>query len=149
MPSTPAASEAAGPQVVFSLERTLFQQVYRAGDGCHREWLPAGLPSSPRRLGPSRASACSTGYCWPWSAASLPTPGLQRVIANSRQVKDEIIRHYQVDPDRIALIYNGLDRHRFRPLKEPERHGPKSNAWGRRPRRPSCYLSGRDFHAKA
>src|SRR2546422_7114621 len=25
--------------LVFSLERTLEQDVYRAGDGCHREWL--------------------------------------------------------------------------------------------------------------
>src|SRR5512134_1466834 len=25
--------------LVFSLERTLQQDVYRAGDGCHREWL--------------------------------------------------------------------------------------------------------------
>src|SRR5918999_529637 len=25
--------------LIFSLERTLEQDVYRAGDGCHREWL--------------------------------------------------------------------------------------------------------------
>ena len=25
--------------LIFSLERTLQQDVYRAGDGCHREWL--------------------------------------------------------------------------------------------------------------
>ena len=30
--------------VVFSLERTFFQHVYRAGDGCHREWLARRTP---------------------------------------------------------------------------------------------------------
>ena len=25
--------------IIFSLERTLYQDIYRAGDGCHKEWL--------------------------------------------------------------------------------------------------------------
>ena len=43
-------------------------------------------------------------------------PGLLRVIANSRQVREEIIRLYGVDPARLRVIYNGLDRQRFHPL---------------------------------
>ena len=43
-------------------------------------------------------------------------PGLLRVIANSRQVQDEIIRHYGVAPARLRVIYNGMDRERFHPL---------------------------------
>ena len=38
------------------------------------------------------------------------------MIANSRQVRDEIIRLYGVDPARLRVIYNGLDRQRFHPL---------------------------------
>jgi UDP-glucose:(heptosyl)LPS alpha-1,3-glucosyltransferase len=38
------------------------------------------------------------------------------VIANSRQVRDEIIRLYGVDPARLRVIVNGLDRQRFHPL---------------------------------
>jgi UDP-glucose:(heptosyl)LPS alpha-1,3-glucosyltransferase len=44
-------------------------------------------------------------------------PGLRRVIANSRQVQEEVIRHYGVDPARLRVIYNGLDRQRFHPLE--------------------------------
>ena len=38
--------------VIFSLERTLRQDAYRAGDGCHREWLARRRPydSWPERL---------------------------------------------------------------------------------------------------
>jgi UDP-glucose:(heptosyl)LPS alpha-1,3-glucosyltransferase len=44
------------------------------------------------------------------------SPELRRVIANSRQGRDEIIRLYGVDPARLRVIYNGLDRQRFHPL---------------------------------
>lgn len=110
-----------GPQAVFSLERTLGQQVYRAGDGCHREWLSRRDPfHSPaarifQRLSP---------FHWVLLALErrlFADPGLKRIIANSHMVQEEIIRHYQVKPERLTVIYNGLDRQSFRPLAEPER----------------------------
>jgi UDP-glucose:(heptosyl)LPS alpha-1,3-glucosyltransferase len=44
-------------------------------------------------------------------------PALKLVIANSRQVQAEVIRHYQVDPKKIRVIYNGVDRERFSPQR--------------------------------
>ncbi|MGH7279185.1 MAG: glycosyltransferase family 4 protein, partial [Candidatus Rokuibacteriota bacterium] len=35
----PRAARAAGVDVVHSFERTLAQDLYRAGEGCHRQWL--------------------------------------------------------------------------------------------------------------
>ena len=35
------AIKRAAPDVVISLERTHCQDIYRAGDGCHRQWLAA------------------------------------------------------------------------------------------------------------
>jgi UDP-glucose:(heptosyl)LPS alpha-1,3-glucosyltransferase len=109
----------ASPQLVFSLERTLRQNVHRAGDGCHREWLARRTPF----LSPGARAAQALR---PFHRAMLylearlfADPLLQRVIANSRQVRDEIIRHYRVAPERLTVIYNGLDRDRFRPLEEP------------------------------
>ena len=108
--------KAAGPQIVFSLERVLSPQVYRAGDGCHREFLSRRAPY----LSPlARAAQEFT----PFHRVMLgieqrlfASPELRRVIANSRQVRDEIIRLYGVDPARLRVIYNGLDRGRFHPL---------------------------------
>ncbi|MDP2047189.1 MAG: glycosyltransferase family 4 protein [Deltaproteobacteria bacterium] len=106
----------AGPQVVFSLERVLSPQVYRAGDGCHREFLSRRAPY----LTPLARAA---QWLTPFHRMMLgieqrlfTSPGLSRVIANSRQVRDEIIRLYGVDPARLRVIYNGLDRQRFHPL---------------------------------
>ncbi len=111
----------AAPQVVFSLERTLCQQVYRAGDGCHREWLRLRAPLlSPaarvlQRLNPFHRVLLAL------ERRLFADPQLRRIIANSRMVKDEIIRHYGVDPARLTVIYNGLDRQRFLPRAESER----------------------------
>jgi UDP-glucose:(heptosyl)LPS alpha-1,3-glucosyltransferase len=109
------------PQVIFSLERTLFQHVYRAGDGCHREWLDRRAPylspgaRAAQRLNPFHRVMLAL------ERRLFADPGLKRVIANSTQVKEEIIRHYRVDPAKIRIIHNGLDREKFHPLKEPER----------------------------
>jgi UDP-glucose:(heptosyl)LPS alpha-1,3-glucosyltransferase len=106
----------AGDQVVFSLERVLSPQVYRAGDGCHREFLSRRAPY----LSPlARAAQELTPFHRVMLGVErrlFTSPELRRVIANSRQVRDEIIRLYGVNPARLRVIYNGLDRQRFHPL---------------------------------
>ncbi|MHB8069759.1 MAG: glycosyltransferase family 4 protein [Desulfobaccales bacterium] len=107
-------------QVVFSLERVLSAQVYRAGDGCHREWLrrrrlylsPAGRLAQQLSL----FHRVLLGL----EKRLFTDPHLLRVIANSRQVQGEIIEHYGLAPEKIRVIYNGLDHRRFRPLDEKE-----------------------------
>jgi UDP-glucose:(heptosyl)LPS alpha-1,3-glucosyltransferase len=107
--------------VVFSLERTFFQHVYRAGDGCHREWLARRTPflSFGKRLGQT-LSPFHRVMLW-LEKRTFTSPDLKRVIANSRQVKDEVIRHFRVDPGLVRVVYNGLDHQVFRPVAEAER----------------------------
>jgi UDP-glucose:(heptosyl)LPS alpha-1,3-glucosyltransferase len=106
----------AGPQVEFSLERTPGTQVYRAGDGCHREFLARRAPY----LSPLDRAAQSVSLFHQvmllLERRLFSNPGLRRVVANSRQVQDEIVRLYGVDPARLRIVYNGLDRQRFHPL---------------------------------
>jgi len=106
----------AGPQVGFSLERVPGLAVYRAGDGCHREWLARRAPylSAPARAAQNFSLFHQVMLII--EGRLFAHPGLLRVIANSRQVQEEIIRLYGVDPERLRVIYNGLDRQRFHPL---------------------------------
>ncbi|MDO9530780.1 MAG: glycosyltransferase family 4 protein [Deltaproteobacteria bacterium] len=106
----------AGPQVGFSLERVPGLSVYRAGDGCHREWLARRAPylSSPARAAQNFSLFHQVMLII--ERRLFASPELRRVIANSRQVREEIIRLYGVDPARLRVIYNGLDRQRFHPL---------------------------------
>jgi len=107
----------AEPQAVFSLERVPGCQVYRAGDGCHREWLARRSPYLPPLARAAQRLSPFHRVMLLMERRLFTHPGLLRVIANSRQVRDEVIRHYGLDPDRIRVIVNGLDRERFYPLE--------------------------------
>jgi UDP-glucose:(heptosyl)LPS alpha-1,3-glucosyltransferase len=111
--------------VIFSLERTLRQDVYRAGDGCHREWL------IQRARYTSKLKAAAV-HLNPLHRTLL---GLERrvfspsrtgwIIANSSRGKDEILRHYPFPPERIVVIRNGVDARRF-----PDRaQAPGAGEW--------------------
>jgi UDP-glucose:(heptosyl)LPS alpha-1,3-glucosyltransferase len=101
--------------LVHSFDRTYSQDVYRAGDGCHIEFLErrarmeGGRRRTTDRLNPRHRAFLRL------EARLFSDPRLKLVLANSRQGKDEIIRHYGVRKDRIRVIYNGLDRTRFFP----------------------------------
>jgi UDP-glucose:(heptosyl)LPS alpha-1,3-glucosyltransferase len=109
------------PQLVFSLERVLNPQVYRAGDGCHREWLARRAPYWPVWDRAAQHLSLFHQTMLHLERRLFAFPGLKKVIANSRQVRDEVIRHYGVAPENIRVIYNGLDRGRFKPLAAEER----------------------------
>ncbi|WP_449244015.1 glycosyltransferase family 4 protein [Desulfobacca acetoxidans] len=106
--------------IIFSLERTLSQDVYRAGDGCHREWLRRRQPYDTT-LGRLHLAGSPFHQTLLWLEKRLfQDPRLKLVIANSRQVESEIRRHYRVPPSKIRVIYNGVDRERFNRFRMSE-----------------------------
>lgn len=95
--------------VIHSCERTLYQDIYRAGDGCHKEWLiQRAKVESPMknllvRLNPLH-----------WVLLFLEKRIFREghykyIIANSRRGKEEIISHYGVPKNKIKIIYNGVN----------------------------------------
>jgi UDP-glucose:(heptosyl)LPS alpha-1,3-glucosyltransferase len=132
--------------VVQSFDRTLGQQIYRAGEGVHREWLQRKRRSLP---------ALARG----WAHLSLfnhvmlalerrvfcKTP---RIVANSQRGRQEITHHYSVSPRRMLTIYNGVDTDRFnadagRRVREIQRA-----AWGVRADDLVLLCVGSGFHRK-
>jgi UDP-glucose:(heptosyl)LPS alpha-1,3-glucosyltransferase len=108
-----AIARGVAPDCVISFERTTCQDVYRAGDGCHREWLSLRGSVEP----------------W-WKRASFRVNPLhltllsiekklfgrtELIIANSNMVKRQIMNHYGLPAERIRVIYNGVDLSRFSP----------------------------------
>ena len=94
-----------GWDVVQSHERTLGQDVYRAGEGCHRGYLDTVPGERPRR-----------GYHRMLLALERrvfrTTP---QVVAISRRGAEEITALYAVPPARLSVVYNGVDLVRFHP----------------------------------
>jgi UDP-glucose:(heptosyl)LPS alpha-1,3-glucosyltransferase len=102
-----------GMDCVVSFERTTCQDIYRAGEGCHREWLTIRSAVEPFykrlsfRINPLHLSLLAL------ERRLFSNTGL--IVANSKMVKEQIIRHYAVPEARIMIIYNGVDLMRFTP----------------------------------
>lgn len=104
-----------GFDIIHSFDRALSQDIYRAGDGCHREWLIQRHRALPgrRAIDPFNPLHRSILFL----EKRLFTPGhCLRIIANARKVKEEIIHHYGTPEAAITLVYNGVDLERFHPL---------------------------------
>jgi UDP-glucose:(heptosyl)LPS alpha-1,3-glucosyltransferase len=96
---------------VISFERTTCQDIYRAGDGCHREWLKLREMIEPRwkkyisRINPLHIALLRI--------EKKLFSNTKLIIANSNMVKRQIINHYNIPEEKIKVIYNGVDTKRF------------------------------------
>ncbi|HWQ94540.1 MAG TPA: glycosyltransferase family 4 protein [Gammaproteobacteria bacterium] len=101
--------------LVQSHERLACCDIYRAGDGVHREWL------KQRRR--------ALGWWGKWRLALNPyhyyvrfaekrlfnSARLRAVICNSQMVKEEIKRYFNLTEDKLHVIYSGIDAQEFHP----------------------------------
>jgi UDP-glucose:(heptosyl)LPS alpha-1,3-glucosyltransferase len=104
--------------VVQSFSRTSFQDVLRLGGGIHKEYLDqtdraySTLGRWWRRLRAKERWELTL------ERESLAPSASLRIIANSRRVKDEAVRHYGVPAEKIAVVHNGVDAGEFKPSAE-------------------------------
>jgi len=98
---------------VFSLERTLKQDVYRAGDGVHRVWLERRRQFAPWWKKPfTGLGAFHKNMQW-LEAQTFNPQNTRHLIVNSEMVRREILEIFQFPAERIHLIRNGVEVARF------------------------------------
>ena len=109
--------------VVQSHERIPGCDVYRAGDGVHRRWLElrraaaTPLERAGMALNPYHRYVCSA------EKRMFEHPRLRAVICNSKMVREEIQRDFRVAPEKLHVIYNGVDLDHFHPRERESRRG--------------------------
>ncbi|MFH1090792.1 MAG: glycosyltransferase family 4 protein, partial [Pseudomonadota bacterium] len=105
----------AGFDLVHSFERTYSQDIFRAGDGCHAEWLLRRARAQGRwrrrldRVNPKHRAFLDL------EARLFSDPRLKLVLANSQRGRAEVLQHYGWPESRVRVLYNGLDHDRFHP----------------------------------
>jgi UDP-glucose:(heptosyl)LPS alpha-1,3-glucosyltransferase len=132
--------------VVQSFDRTLGQEIYRAGEGVHREWLRCKHRSLP-------LSARGWSYFSLFDRLML---ALERrvfwetpiIIANSQRGQGEIARHYGVPRTRMLTIYNGVDTARFHAGVRQRFRKTQRTAWGVSADEVVLLCVGSGFHRK-
>jgi UDP-glucose:(heptosyl)LPS alpha-1,3-glucosyltransferase len=93
--------------LVQSHERIACCDVYRAGDGVHRQWL--ANRSRAAGLLERIALALNPYHLYTKAAEKrlFGSPSLRAVICNSNMVKEEVRRHFGLVGDKLHVIYNG------------------------------------------
>ncbi len=80
----------------FSLDRILCPDIYRAGDGVHKAFLKTkGFSLNPLHI----VLLYLEKRCF---------ENAKVIIANSKMIRREIIEYYNINPNKIKVIYNGI-----------------------------------------
>lgn len=99
--------------IIQSHDKFLIQDIYRAGDGCHIQWLKERW----KRAGFFRKlSFFINPYHWLILAIErkiFKGKKYKKIIAISEMVKKDIVDNYGVNPDDIVVIYNAIDCEKF------------------------------------
>lgn len=105
--------------IIHSFERTAYQDVYRAGDGCHREWLIQRKKIDHwskriiNRLNPLHIALLTI------EKRIFAEGNYRMIIANSERGKREIMHHYNVPSEKVQVVYSPVDPDRYR-VNTPE-----------------------------
>jgi UDP-glucose:(heptosyl)LPS alpha-1,3-glucosyltransferase len=137
-----------GFDLVQSHERIPGCDVYRAGDGVHARWLEIRRESGSlaERLGilvnPYHAYVCAA------EKAMFEHARLRAVICNSRMVRDEILARFRIAPEKLHVIYNGVDLARFSPEARKDLRTEARAGLGAQPRDTVFLFVGSGFRRK-
>jgi len=91
-----------GDKFYFSLDRIICPDLYRAGDGVHKVLLSIENKSRLNLLHPIYLYL--ERHCF---------NNAKCIIANSNMVKEQIIDTYNINPNKIDVIYNGIELKEF------------------------------------
>ncbi len=113
--------------VVQSFEKTLCQDVYRAGEGCHREWL-----LQRKRYEPFYKTIGVAVNPFHWLTLAMERKLFEKshtryFIANSQRGEKEILSHYRVPGKKIQVIYNAVSFDHLLPGQEMLKGEPIKN----------------------
>jgi len=137
-----------GYDIVQSLARSLRQDVYRMGGGIHKVFLRESLRGRP---GLARAAKMMRPFHWAVMHIEkrVFTEHLYRhVVSNSEMVKRELIELFDVPPDDITVIHNGVDLERFNPVNRERYRGAVREELGIGPDEPTALLVATSFSRK-
>ncbi|HZO83176.1 MAG TPA: glycosyltransferase family 4 protein [Candidatus Binataceae bacterium] len=116
--AAPAMARRDGADLVISFARAVGADVLRSGGGAHVAYLRAAR----RWRGRAAASAM---HLRPYhrvqmavERAGFTSPALRLAIAVSKLVRKELIAEFELAPEKVATLYNGVNLERFHPVAD-------------------------------
>lgn len=127
--------------VVHAYSRTRHQDLYRTGGGSHADYMERvyAHPRLQRRLSPRHRAILGI------EEAVFRDPN-QLIQCNAKGTATKIIARYGTAPDRISVVYNGVDTERFHPEQRARMRDPMRHALGLEGR--AALFAGNGFRRK-
>ncbi|WP_297579787.1 glycosyltransferase family 4 protein [uncultured Helicobacter sp.] len=91
--------------IYFSLERVLHCDVYRAGDGIHKEWLEIKTKNNAWLKIKSYFNPINYIYNFIESKLFF---NAKIIIANSKMIQSSLVENFKVPLQKIRVVYNGI-----------------------------------------
>ena len=146
--SAPAIIRRYHCDVVVSFGRMLKADIVRSGGGSHRGFLErlgeqGGLGRRLwQRLSPYHQSVLAI------ERRQFQPERYQRIIAVSAEVRRDLMSHYAVPPERIEVLYNGVDQRRFHPSRRENFRSKIRERWQIPENSPLVLFVGSGFRRK-
>lgn len=105
--------------IVHSCDRVDSCDIYRAGEGLHREWLEVSSRYMPKWRAMLKRMDPLHFFLLRIEARLMNEESVRRVTAISRRGAEEIRRHF--GRENVSVIYNGVDSEEFRPPEGSEK----------------------------
>ncbi|MBF0260375.1 MAG: glycosyltransferase family 4 protein [Magnetococcales bacterium] len=134
--------------LVQSHERIPGCDLYRAGDGVHAEWLEqrgrarGGLARWLDGINPFHRHLLRQ------ERRLFEHPDLKAVICNACMVREEILSRFRIAPEKLVVIYSGVDLTRFHPETRRRERAVARAAWGIAPDETLLLFVGSGFERK-
>ncbi len=104
------------PNLVFGMDRNRYQTHFRAGNGVHLAYLKSRALTEGKWKYLSCLINPMHRKIMEMEKSAIEHPSLQRIIANSYMVRNQILEYYNVDVKKIVVIHNGVEWHE---MEEP------------------------------
>ncbi len=95
--------------LVLGLDKTSMQTHFRAGNGCHKEYLKKRMKIENFfkkiliSINPYHKTILRI------QKKAFENPALKKIIVNSNMVKKEILKYFKTPEDKISVIHNGVE----------------------------------------
>ncbi len=134
--------------LVQSYERLSGAHIYHAVDGVHAEWLAQRrrIQGALGRFGV--AINPHHRYVLEAERAMFASPSFKAAICISAMVRDDILRHFKVDPAKLHVIYSGVDAQKFSPANRDQFRVAKRTELGIPQNAPLAIFVGSGFERK-
>ena len=116
-------------EIILSLDRNRFQTHVRASSGVHKAYLHHRRRFEPRwkqlrhLFNPLHTSLLHM------EKVAFENPDLKGIFTNSHLVKEEILSHFVVDPNRLHVVHNGVEWHEYQNAFDTWQDNYLSNAF--------------------